>query len=460
MTLDQINRRSALEMLSSEFRSAGKELGSLFHQRFSVPNNDALPDTSSKVKSMWEDFAVANRSTFDSRNHCWHKWIPHPTDSSCSRFFGHGGQEAFDHFQRLARTGMKLLEALWLDPHEKWQIDANVLDQIEAVHGDHSYLNWVEVLHLTARQSRTLFLDVTLGNWHYNRTSGESIEQIASQMSEPSAFGLVAFPIHPIVEALQHDVFRSSVDAINVWLGDQQAIRLPGDDIQRPPIQLPAISPQADQDQLAEIASGEQRPSSVQFTPSPKMTCHPSIEFCREGATWHLEFAQEKAPFTSDLFGFELYRVLLCEIPAGHHIGVLDLEGKANIGRPLVEEGGQQRADFVMDSVGNDELAHEIKKLKDAIDDEVNEDKIHDLNQRLLELLGYEQSAKGWKGKPRTTGYQSELNKATQRVNKNLKKARELIGESMPEFAKYLAATVERVGTTILYDPSRFPLIR
>ena len=180
------------------------------------------------------------------------------------------------------------------------------------------------------------------------------------------------------------------------------------------------------------------------------------------GKKWHLEFGlpNEKDDFPTGLFGFPLYRVLLFDAPKCKPLGVLELEDKAGLGRPHIEEGGQLRPDVVMDRLGLGNIRDEIKKLTLAIDDEVDEEKIYRLKQQLEELIKYGKQAQGWKGKPRTLGHQTTLTNAVQRVKKNLKTARVLIRDSMPEFAKYLEITVRPVGTSFLYDPSLFPIIQ
>jgi hypothetical protein len=224
------NRRTALEQLVQEFTSAAAPL---FHQRLSGVPEQHL------TREVWSDFRVENRAKKGE----WQKFVPHPSGLVCSRFYGTGDKAALDTFRRLADTGLALLNAAALDPSEIWQFDRSIVEQIESDPNDNTYLYWLEALHLTAKRCRTLYLHVSTGNWAYTLGPGETVEQAASILSQPTDF-LMAFPIHPIMESLQHDVFRSSAEAIKVWLAADDVTPV-GDWPARPPIYLPSTTHQA-----------------------------------------------------------------------------------------------------------------------------------------------------------------------------------------------------------------------
>ena len=171
----------------------------------------------------------------------WEKWIPHPDALVCSRFVGVGDKRAFELFQQMANTGMALLREASLSPESSLSLESRIADKIESPPTIEAYLCWLELLHLTAKECRTLFLHVDVGNWNHSANPFESVELVAKAMSEPTPFGMGAFPLHPIVEDLQHDVFRSSVEAIKVWLGAEDVVRV-GKWPDRPPFCLPSLN--------------------------------------------------------------------------------------------------------------------------------------------------------------------------------------------------------------------------
>ena len=226
--------RIALERLMQEFASASSECAPLFHQRLSVLPSQQL------TRKAWEEFHLANYLRLARRTKTeWQEWVPHPDGSACSRFFGVGDKAALDHFRRLADTGTALLKSSASNPGPNWYFETSFIEQIESAPTDKAFLCWLDALHLTAKQCRTLFLHATVGNWAYTAGPHESVEQVASVMSDPTPFGLAALPIHPVMESLQHGIFRSSVEAIKVWLGMEDVVPV-GDWAERPPIYLPS----------------------------------------------------------------------------------------------------------------------------------------------------------------------------------------------------------------------------
>jgi len=227
------NARAAFERLIQEFASASSDDAPILHQRLY-----GLPDQQ-LTKRTWEHFRLAVNPAYARKKHGeWQEWVPHTDGTVCSLFVGSGDKAALDRFRRLADTGMALVRNAAANPEATWHFDTSLADQIGSEPTDNAFLNWLDALHQTAKQCRTIFLHATIGNWSYSPKPGETVEQIASAMSEPTPAGLVALPIHPITESLQHDVFRSSAEAIKVWLGMDDVVRV-GDWPERPPIYLP-----------------------------------------------------------------------------------------------------------------------------------------------------------------------------------------------------------------------------
>jgi hypothetical protein len=233
MNITDATCRAGLERLMEEFASAYSDETSIRHQRLSGLRDQSL------TKEAWEDLRIANRPLFERRKKDeWEKWVPHPDGLVCSRFVGVGDKRVFELFQQLANTGMALLREASLSPESTLSLDSRIADKIESPPTIEAYLYWLELMHLTAKECRTHLLHVDVGNWNHKANPFESVELVAKAMSEPTPFGMGAFPLHPIVEDLQHDVFRSSVEAIKVWLGATDVVRV-GKWADRPPFYFP-----------------------------------------------------------------------------------------------------------------------------------------------------------------------------------------------------------------------------
>jgi hypothetical protein len=235
MSITDATCRAGLERLMEEFASAYSDETSIRHQRLSGLRDQSL------TKEAWEDLRIANRPLFERRKKDqWEKWVPHPDGLECSRFVGVGDKRAFELFQQLANTGMALLREASLSPESPLSLESRIADKIESPPTIEAYLYWLELMHLTAKECRTHLLHVDVRNWNHSANPFESVELVAKAMSEPTAFGMGAFPLHPIVEDLQHDVFRSSVEVIKVWLGAEDVVRV-GKWADRPPFYLPSL---------------------------------------------------------------------------------------------------------------------------------------------------------------------------------------------------------------------------
>ncbi len=222
--------RGGLERLMEEFAAAYSDETPIHHQRLS-----GLPDQPFS-KQVWEDFRIANQRRFEThKKNEWELLVPHPNGLICSRFTGVGDQVRLDLFHKLANTGIAFLREASLGAEPYWTFEPQIADMIELPPTSDTYLSWLELLHLTAKECRTLFLHVDVGNWNHKANPYESVEQVAGAMSEPTPFGIGAFPLYPIVEDLQHDVFRSSVEAIKVWIGATEVVRV-GKWPVRPPV--------------------------------------------------------------------------------------------------------------------------------------------------------------------------------------------------------------------------------
>ena len=93
-------------------------------------------------------------------------------------------------------------------------------------------------------------------------------------MSEPTTLGLVALPIYPITESLQHDVFRSSAEAIKVWLGMDDVVRV-GDWPERPPVYLPPPQTQQDVAESERVVASSEPQIASPAPAGPKLLIDP-----------------------------------------------------------------------------------------------------------------------------------------------------------------------------------------
>lgn len=236
MNITDVTCHAGLERLMAEFASAYSDETSIRHQRLSGLRDQSL------TKEAWEDLRITNRPLFERRKKDeWEKWVPHADGLVCSRFVGVGDKRVFELFQQLANTGIALLREASLSPESTLSLESRIADKIESPPTIEAYLYWLELMHLTAKECRTHLLHVDVGNWNHKANPYESVEQVAKVMSEPTPFGMGAFPFHPIVEDLQPDVFRSSVEAIKVWLGATDVVRV-GKWADRPPFYLPSLN--------------------------------------------------------------------------------------------------------------------------------------------------------------------------------------------------------------------------
>ena len=250
------NLRAATERLMQEFTSNSSDDAPICHQRLS-----GLPDQK-LTKATWDEFRLANYGRFDRKTKGqWQEWFAHPNGSVCSQFVGVGDKAALDRFRRLADTGMALLKAAAATAETTWHFDTSIYAQIKAEPTGETFVHWLETAALDGEAMQDAVSAC------YSRQLGLLLktERIRRGSrfgyAEPTDFGLVALPIHPIMESLQYDVFRSSVEAIKVWLGMDDVVRV-GDWPDRPPIYLPSLSKVPQQD----VENDESRSSPAPTT--------------------------------------------------------------------------------------------------------------------------------------------------------------------------------------------------
>jgi len=196
--------RRGLEKLRAEFEyAAALPLG---HQLIS-PLDKPWPD------HKWAAFIAANNKTSGERQ----EFEVFPGKDCCSRFYGMGSLRSFIS---MAEIGMAVLNRI-----SKMREDRTIILQggltlrLPSCEG---YQGWLQLLYETARCYSTHVLHAEPGYWG---CSG----QFPSDEANPD---------HPFYEELRCDLFKSSADAINLWLDPSEAMCI-GEHITDTPIYLP-----------------------------------------------------------------------------------------------------------------------------------------------------------------------------------------------------------------------------
>ena len=205
-----------LEQLMNEFLT--------FHRRGRRVNHRFIYGAlSSKPWSqeIWKNMKKAKANLLDPA--ALHKWSVYPDLSGCSLITWYGNKADFNEFKRLAATGGDLLNELRsLDelPHGAKLLQRYPKGGTEI---KSSYMYWLRYVHDTGISCPTTKLQVDLGNWAKSSDENQGpVDQISEVLTTINGN---TFPAHPFVESLRYDVFKSSAEAIRIWLNpDAQEI--------------------------------------------------------------------------------------------------------------------------------------------------------------------------------------------------------------------------------------------
>jgi len=248
--------RRGLGMLQEEFRRCFRIHPRLYNQFILTPDpNNPLSNEA------WDAFIDANRRGSGQKHGEWEDWEVFPNRSVCSRFHGSEDRGAVTEFRRTAESAYdSLLELQFLHEEEQATPDGFrlVLPKFVGATGWRpvdTMFGWLTVVYQTAFACHTPFLHADHRLWGRPDTAREIEKRVghathiewevahatlweeAEERNVDSGENSLSFPAHPAVQSLRHDVFRSSVEAINVWLNSDQTAWITVED--EPPIWLP-----------------------------------------------------------------------------------------------------------------------------------------------------------------------------------------------------------------------------
>lgn len=219
--------RSQLLDLAAEFDEAAIAYPPLMHQW--VWGDEKMKGAD------WQAFIRANSRPDGD----WQEWSVVPRRMRCARF--HGFDDGLDEFLRLAKRGYALLTTAkdWIKANTA--STSGVVLRLPKETGQHG---WAEAVYLTARRYATALLSERSAYWAISgqSTDEETASWTVTQTGEQ-------YPDHPAYEELVHDIFRSSAEAIRLWLAPSQVVTVGEvleslDQIVLPPA-FPAVPPPA-----------------------------------------------------------------------------------------------------------------------------------------------------------------------------------------------------------------------
>ncbi len=440
--------RASLMAIWSEMSRASQRYPALYHQRFSDPMLVG-PGLIS------EEAFAAFQGMFPDKE--WASWERTPDGSYWGRF--HGKKDGLDEFERLA-------ESAYLVLHE-------FNSELPEGHGFHGWLN---VIHDMARDFPTPLLRTRYGVWGIDpQPTGDKFDEVVN-LWENSA--TARFRPHPFFNELVHNVFTSSMSAIELILAPEKAL-LVGEWLDDFPVILyrfedePSSEPELDGSQRHHPASDvqDQSDKGSKRLVEEKIT-RPIVEMAFDGATWQFryEFAgiKESGPITTDMKGFTMYQAILkhdgderwsseefereaglgrpkvfylntgtVDADAESRKAVFDSEGD---GEPIVLQGAS--TDQIIDDKDRRQLLNDIESLQKELETCQNLERSEEIEQQLERLIARRSRSVNIRGKSRTVNC-TEEEKARKRVTNRLSAARNMLMKSMPTLAQYLLMTVK-----------------
>lgn len=447
--------RASLMSIWGELSRAAQKYPALYHQRFLVP---AFGGPSLISEEAFRQFAGAYSRNAPNE---WSTWERTPDGSNWGRF--HGAGDGLEEFERLAESAYLVLR----------ELDETLPD-------GHGYHGWLNILHDMAHDYPTPLLRSRRGVWGLDAEPPDHLFSEVVDQWVAEIDGGIETPPHPVVNTLAHNVFTSSMSAIELILDPAKAF-LVGDWIDdfpvalRPPVEAPSTelvgATSVLQNELgAEIPPGRddrQPEAAVQFA-------KPHIDISFDGATWTFQYSfagvEEEGAYTGTLLGFHLYRAILgsdgqraltskalWEASGQHRPGVLlsntgAVDGDSDERRITptddekesiwLESPGQ---DALIDKEGLEAISRKLESLKVERERCLNPERIEEIEQEIDTLKTWESSHLDHRKRSRKL-VASDEEKARKRITNRLKDARNLISKSMPTFAHYLVMTVKNDG--------------
>ncbi len=401
--------RAALNGIREQLRKCSYIYRPVFHELF-VPRTDFSDRSASDI---WHSFKDAYQDLFTDEWEMWHG----PCDASFfGRFYGCG--DGFSEFEKLAARAYFVVREI---------------DETLPEHGYHDCPDcWMEFLHNVAFDFATPLLDSLWTIWEKGTEEDSPIRvDIQEGVGDPC-------PLHPFHYELVHDVFVSSMAAIDLILNEEAPFMMGIAAVESPLGPLIGF-----EDEFEEDTEGEETVES-----GPPVTGRVR-NFSFDGL-WHLEFNTgegiEKATFDKTK-GFSIYDVLLRQRD----------EKPLSAGELLVKAGQIEgfeewsSADYVYGGRGKRDLRTRMAEVEKEIDDTVNPERLQELKEQLDTLKGHWTSGVGHFGRSKKLDDPEE--RRINQVKSQLYRARQKIRGQMPKFGEYLRATVKVVGGEFIYRP-------
>jgi len=205
--------RSALGEIQEQFEHAARAFPNLFYETIVAPVKPMSQES-------WDNFIAANQSEDDLT---WERWEVDSDGEDCVRYFGN--REWFEHFRRLAESGFVILQEIeWLfgtmqDTPPGCELSLPSFD---------GYTAWCHVVDSSASVS-TPFLRHVGRTWKLpdgQYADDNDYDRLMTESWEEPEDGGERFPKHPFCVALHENLFRSSAEAIRVWLQREKIVGL------------------------------------------------------------------------------------------------------------------------------------------------------------------------------------------------------------------------------------------
>lgn len=442
--------RASLMAIWSEMSRASQKYPALYHQRFSDPMLVG-PGLIS------EEAFAAFQGMFPDKE--WASWEQTPDGSYWGRF--HGNKDGLDEFEQLAESAYLVVQEF--------------NSELPEGHGFHGWLN---VIHDMARDFPTPLLRTRYGVWGIDpQPTGDKFDELVNLWENSAA---ARFRPHPFFNLLVHNVFTSSMSAIELILAPEKAL-LVGEWLEDLPALLSSFD---DEPSQASTIDGPCRPiqacatqdSLIQAPPSTEAkaeVAQPIIEINFDGTTWDFRYdfagVRESDRITTNLNGFHLYRTILdrdgkqrltslefwraagLRFPGILYASGGSVDEDAGTGdcvfsaddedEPLLLHGGSREE--MLDKQGKQEIDKRLQTLNADLGKCMNPDRREEIKQELQNLEAWRSRMVNIRGKSRTLVGNDE-EKARKRITNRLKDARDTLSQklNMPTLAHYLSMTV------------------
>jgi hypothetical protein len=305
---------SELKRVQEQFEQCVRQSPSLYYEAISTLNEPLSQES-------WSNFIAANE--LEDSDSEWEAWEVDPDGDYCAHYYG--DQKWFENYRRLAESGFLVLEGIKKCLTEFTSMPTNWKLELPAFDG---YAAWTHLVDSTAVIS-TPFLRKVGRVWNLPDDYEGDSDQLMYETWETPPEGGDRFPKHPFCVALQHDLFRSSVETIREWL-EPDIVPTVGECYGESPITL--CSPETLRDHIVVVQPG----GAKEPTPTPSL-----LEDLAEVKCPHYEAGTYK------------------EVDWGHY-------GKLSVGKIVVKEY-KQPAELQCLILSKFEEAHWVRRIPNPV---------------------------------------------------------------------------------------------